>query len=180
VVVFNHSSYADVLVVAAALPGEPAFAAKKELADQIVAGPLLRRLGAHFVDRFDVAASLADAEAAVTLARQGRAIVFFPEGTFTRRAGLTGFYLGAFKVASEASLPVVPGVITGTRAMLRSDQWFPRWSAIGVNFGEPVEPTGTDFASVVQLRDKVRAMIVARCGEPDLGGLAKPAMPVAG
>ncbi|MGH3628970.1 MAG: AMP-binding protein, partial [Sciscionella sp.] len=92
VVVFNHSSYADALIVAAALPGEPAFAAKKELASQTIAGPFLRRLGAHFVDRYDAAASVADAEAAIGLARDGRPIVFFPEGTFTRRAGLTGFY----------------------------------------------------------------------------------------
>ncbi len=177
VVVFNHSSYADALVVAAALPGEPAFAAKKELAGQAIAGPFLRRLGAHFVDRYDAAASVADTEAAVGLARDGRPIVFFPEGTFTRRAGLTGFYLGAFKVASEASLPVVPGIITGTRSMLRSDQWFPRWAAISVYLDDPVPSMGADFASVVALRDKVRNVIAAKCGEPDLGGLAKPAIP---
>jgi 1-acyl-sn-glycerol-3-phosphate acyltransferase len=56
---------------------------------------------------------------------QGRTLVFFPEGTFTRRAGLSGFYLGAFKVAAEANLPVLLGVIRGTQSMLRSDQWFP-------------------------------------------------------
>ena len=65
-------------------------------------------------------------EALIALARQGRILVFFPEGTFTRRAGLSGFYLGAFKVAAEANLPVLPGVIRGTRSMLRGDQWFPR------------------------------------------------------
>jgi acyl carrier protein len=177
VVVFNHSSYADALVVAAVLPGEPAFAAKKELASQAIAGPFLRRLGAHFLDRYDITSSLADTEAVIELARQGRPIVFFPEGTFSRRAGLTGFYLGAFKVASEASLPVVPGIITGTRHMLRSDQWFPRWAAIKVHLGDPIKPTGVDFTSVVQLRDKVRGEIAAKCGEPDLGGLAKPASP---
>jgi 1-acyl-sn-glycerol-3-phosphate acyltransferase len=179
VLVFNHSSYADTLAVAAALPGEPAFAAKRELASQIIAGPFLRRLGAHFVDRYDVVASLADTDAAVKVAREGRLIVFFPEGTFTRRAGLTEFYLGAFKVASEAGLPVIPGVIVGTRAMLRGEQWFPRWTSVGVHLYEPVAPAGTDFASVLQLRDRVRAVILANCSEPDIGGLAKPAPPPA-
>lgn len=177
VIVFNHASYADALVVAVALPGTPAFAAKKELAGQWIAGPFLRRLGAQFVDRYDVAASLADAEAAIDVARQGRSIVFFPEGTFTRRTGLTGFYLGAFKVAAEAGLPVVPGTIVGTRSMLRGDQWFPRWAGISVHLDEPVAPAGTEFSSVLQLRDKVRSIIAARCGEPDLGGLAKPIAP---
>ena len=68
--------------------GEPAYVAKKELAGQIFAGPFLRRLGVLFVERFDVTSSLADTEALVGAARQGRNLVFFPEGTFTRRAGL--------------------------------------------------------------------------------------------
>lgn len=104
----------------------------------------------------------------------GRTLVFFPEGTFTRRAGLTAFYLGAFKVAAEAGVPVVPGSIRGTRSMLRGEQWFPRWSAISVNFDQPIAPTGTDFAAIVQLRDSARAAVLPHCGEPDLGGLERP------
>ena len=173
--VFNHSSYMDSLVLAAVLPGEPAIVAKRELAGQFVAGPLLRRLGIPFVERYDVSGSLADAEALIALARQGRILVFFPEGTFTRRAGLSEFYLGAFKVAAEANLPVLPGIIRGTRSMLRGDQWFPRRAAISVEIGEPVMPSGADFASVLRLRDAVRNVMLARCGEPDLGELIKPA-----
>jgi 1-acyl-sn-glycerol-3-phosphate acyltransferase len=100
--------------------------------------------------------------------------VFFPEGTFTRRAGLAAFYLGAFKVAAEADAPVVPGSIRGTRSMLRGEQWFPRGSAIDVHFAEPIAPAGTDFAAIVQLRDRARAAVLQHCGEPDLGGLARP------
>jgi 1-acyl-sn-glycerol-3-phosphate acyltransferase len=172
--VFNHSSYMDVIVLAAVLPGEPAFVAKKELASQFFAGPFLRRLGTPFVERYDVASSLADAETLITLARQGRILVFFPEGTFTRRTGLSGFYLGAFKVAAEANLPVIPGILRGTRSMLRGEQWFPRRAAVSVEVTEPVMPKGTEFTSVLWLRDAVRNVILARCGEPDLGELIKP------
>ncbi|MGO9356614.1 MAG: AMP-binding protein, partial [Xanthobacteraceae bacterium] len=93
--VFNHSSYMDVVLLAAALPGEPAFVAKKELAAQVFAGPFTRRLGALFVERRNIGEGVADANAVVAAARQGRNIVFFPEGTFTRRAALSEFYLGA-------------------------------------------------------------------------------------
>jgi 1-acyl-sn-glycerol-3-phosphate acyltransferase len=103
--------------------------------------------------------------------------VFFPEGTFTRRTGLTGFYLGAFKAASEAGLPVVPAAIRGTRALLRGEQWFPRRARVSVEFAEPVVPAGADFSAIVRLRDAVRNAILARCGEPDLGELAKPEPP---
>lgn len=174
IVAFNHSSYADALVVAATLPGSPVFAAKKEFARQFFVGFFLRRLGVLFVERYDVAGSLADAQAATSIAQQGRLLVFFPEGTFTRRAGLTEFYLGAFKVAAEAGLPVIPAIIRGTRSMLRADQWFPQWTPLSVHIGEPVLPSGTSFAAIVELRDKVRNVILQHCGEPDLGGLAKP------
>jgi hypothetical protein len=58
--------------------------------------------------------------------------------------------------------------------MLRSDQWFPRRGAAFVDIAEPIKPSGSDFASVLALRDKVRASILSRCGEPDLGELVKP------
>jgi 1-acyl-sn-glycerol-3-phosphate acyltransferase len=174
--VFNHSSYMDAVTLAAALPGEPTFVAKKELDAQIFAGPFLRRLGTLFVARYDIAESVADAEAVTAPAREGRNLVFFPEGTFTRRPGLSAFYLGAFKIAAEAGMPVLPGVIHGTRSMLRGDQWFPRHSALSVEIGEPLQPAGSDFASVLHLRDAARSAILARVGEPDLGELVKPAL----
>lgn len=173
--VFNHSSYMDALVLTAVLPGEPAVVAKKELSEQLITGLLLRRLGIPFVERYDVSGSLTDAEALTALARQGRVLVFFPEGTFTRRAGLSGFYLGAFKVAAEANLPILPGTIRGTRSLLRGDQWLPRRTAVTVEIGEQVIPSGTDFGSVLRLRDEVRKSVLSRCGEPDLRELIKPA-----
>jgi 1-acyl-sn-glycerol-3-phosphate acyltransferase len=178
VLVFNHSSYVDVIVVAAALPGEPTYVVKRELADQVFAGPLLRRLGVLFLDRFDVVDSLTDLDRVTAAAQKRRLLVFFPEGTFTRRAGLSGFYLGAFKVAAQAKLPIVPGILRGTRSMLRSDQWLPRWSPIGVTIERPFVPKGTELGDVVQLRDAVRGVILAGCGEPDLGELIRPPKPI--
>jgi acyl carrier protein len=175
ILVFNHSSYADALLLPAVLPGEPAYAAKRELAGQIFAGPLLRRLGALFVERYEISGSLADTDSVIAAAGQGRNIVYFPEGTFTRRVGLSEFYLGAFKVAAEAGLPVVPGILRGTRSMLRADQWFPRWTPLGIEFADAIIPSGKDFASLLRLRDAARKVVLARCGEPDLGELVEPA-----
>jgi 1-acyl-sn-glycerol-3-phosphate acyltransferase len=174
VAIFNHSSYTDVLILTAVLPGEPAIVAKKELSGQLLVGQVLRRLGIPYVDRYETAASLADTQVLIDIARQGRTLVVFPEGTFTRRAGLTGFYLGAFKIAAEAELPVIPGIIRGTRSILRSDQWFPRHASVEVEIAEPIMPTGKEFSAVVKLRDAARAVILAKCGEPDIGELAKP------
>jgi hypothetical protein len=58
--------------------------------------------------------------------------------------------------------------------MLRSNQWFPRWTPLSIRIEEPIKPTGTDFAQVVRLRDTVRQVVLAHCGEPDLAELVKP------
>jgi 1-acyl-sn-glycerol-3-phosphate acyltransferase len=174
---FNHASYADGIVLAAVLPGAPAYLAKKEFAKQRFVGFLLRRLGTLFVERYDVAGGLADLGVAAGAAGGDRVLVIFPEGTFTRRTGLSGFYLGGFKVASEAGVAVVPGVLRGTRAMLRADQWLPRRTPVSVEIAEPIHPSGKDFASVLRLRDSVRAAILERCGEPDMNELLKPPAP---
>jgi 1-acyl-sn-glycerol-3-phosphate acyltransferase len=133
--------------------------------------------GHLFVRRFDPARALPCGGAA-TADRAN--IVFFPEGAFTRRAGLSEFYLGAFKVAAEAGLPVVPGTIRGTRSILRSDQWFPRWTPLSVTIGNAIMPAGKDFAAVLRLRDEARKVVLAGCGEPDLGELVKPPHPLRG
>ncbi|WP_156635645.1 AMP-binding protein [Methylobacterium sp. Leaf123] len=163
----NHASYLDAAVLAAILPGSPAFLAKHELAGQALAGPFLRRLGTAFVHR-GAAEGVAETQALLERLHGGERIVAFPEGTFTRRPGLAGFHLGAFLAACQAGVPVIPLAITGTRSILRADQWFPRRGAIRVVVGAPLAPDGDDFHAAIRLRDATRAAILSACGEPDL------------
>jgi 1-acyl-sn-glycerol-3-phosphate acyltransferase len=164
----NHASYLDAAVLAALLPGMLTFTAKQELAGQVFAGPFLRRLGTLFLRRMDAAGGIADAQAVLPVLRRGERLVWFPEGTLTRMPGVLGFRLGAFQVAAEAGVPVVPMALRGTRSVLRGGQWFPRRGAISVRIGRAIMPDGRDFAAAVRLRERTRAAILAGCGEPDL------------
>jgi 1-acyl-sn-glycerol-3-phosphate acyltransferase len=101
--------------------------------------------------------------------RGGDSVVIFPEGTFRRGPGLLPFRLGAFMVATEAGVPVVPVVLRGTRSKLRGNSFFPRRGGAGVTVLPPIQPEGTGWNAAVRLRDAVRAEILARCGEPDAG-----------
>lgn len=167
--VVNHASYFDGVVLAAVLPGEPVFVAKKELESQAIAGPFLRALGAQFVDRFDPEGGVEDTRKALAAAEAGRALAFFPEGTFTRAPGLLAFRLGAFVIAAQQGLDVVPLALSGTRSVLRGEQWWPRRHAVSVTIGEPLNSDGNDFTAAIRLRDRVRAVILAGCGEADAG-----------
>ena len=168
IIVTNHASYLDGAVIATAIPGELTFVAKEELARQSVAGPFLKRLGTIFVRRMDVSGGLEDTALTLKAAQEGERIVSFPEGTLTRMPGLLEFHLGAFLVAAETGVQVVPVTIRGTRSVLRGGQWFPRRGTIHVHIGKPLFADGGDFEAAVRLRDATRAVILEQCEEPDL------------
>jgi 1-acyl-sn-glycerol-3-phosphate acyltransferase len=168
VLIANHSSYLDAVVISAVVPGPLTFVAKEELARQWVAGPFLKRLGTLFVRRTLAGGGVEDTGQQREAVGAGERIVTFPEATLTRMPGLLGFQLGAFLVAAQAGLPIIPIALRGTRSILRGDQWFPRRGKIVVYIGEPVLPEGSDFAAAIRLRDKSRAVMLEHCGEPDL------------
>ena len=167
IVAVNHASYLDGAILLAALPVDVRYVAKQELQAQLFPRVLLRRIGTEFVERFDVQRSLQDTERLLQAVRQGHALVFFPEGTFVRVPGLQSFRMGAFVIAAQANVPVVPVGLSGTRAILRAAQWFPRRGTLRVTIAAPIRPQGSDWAAAVALRDAVRAQIARYCGEPD-------------
>ncbi len=169
VVVANHTSYIDGLVMQAALPPRFAFVIKNELQRVPFASLLLRRLGSEFVERFDSQRGAADARRVVRTASSGQSLAVFPEGTFTEQVGLGRFRAGAFVAAARAGLPVVPAAIKGARTVLAPLAALPRRGSIGVEFLEPiaVPPSGARHAAN-QLRAAAREALLAHLGEPDL------------
>jgi acyl carrier protein len=169
VIAANHTSYLDGAVLIALLgPRDYAFVAKRELLDNSISRILLKGLSTEFVERFDVQRSAEHADELVAAARRGVSLIMFPEGTLQRHTGLMAFRMGAFQVAAQAGIPVVPVALRGVRSVLRDGTWFPRRRPVAMSVAEPVQPEGTDWKAAVQLRDKVRAEILRRCGEPDL------------
>jgi 1-acyl-sn-glycerol-3-phosphate acyltransferase len=169
VVVANHASYLDGVVMQAALPPRFAFVIKKEMVRVPLASLLLRRLGSEFVDRFNRHAGASDTRRVLRRAVSGQALGFFPEGTFTPRAGLAKFHAGAFVTAVRAGMPVVPVVLRGTRAILPAERLLPVPGRIEVELLPPLPvpaPTETDRAE--RLRTAARSAILAKLGEPDL------------
>ena len=160
IVVANHASYLDAILLGAMLPPDISFVAKRELADAALIGPALRRLGAIFVERFDAAQGVDDTRALQARVRSGESLAFFPEGTFGRASGLLPFKLGAFVVAAETATPLVPVTLNGTRSLLRDQAWLPRRQAVQVLIGEPIAPAGKGWEHALELRDAARKAIV--------------------
>jgi len=168
VVVANHASYIDGIVLMAVLKHPVAFVAKRELGEQFLAGSFLRGIGCSFVERFDVQRSVDDAGRLRDSARNGGSLAFFPEGTFTHAPGLRQFHMGAFLAAAEAGLPVVPVTIEGARQILRDQSRMPRHGTLRVTIGVAIAPQGANWAAALALRNAARTQILHHCGEPDL------------
>lgn len=172
VVVANHTSYLDGVVMAGALPPHFSYVIKREMSSVPLAGTLLRRIGAEFVERHDRHRGASDARRLLRNAALGQSLVFFPEGTFSTRVGLLRFHMGAFTAAARADLVVVPVVIRGTRACLPPGHLMPLPGAIEVEVLPALArhaglPAG-DPAVAAALRDAARSALLQALGEPDL------------
>ena len=173
IVVANHESYLDGVVLQAVLPASFSFIIKREMASVPLAGTLLRRIGAEFVERQDRHRSARDARRLMRNAAQGQSLAFFPEGTFGAEIGLRRFHIGAFAAAARAQLPVVPIAIRGTRACLPPEHILPRpgnidVSVLGMIAVPPAASTAEELERAPRMRDAARAELLAQLQIPDL------------
>jgi 1-acyl-sn-glycerol-3-phosphate acyltransferase len=172
VVVANHASYLDGVVLMSTLPPRFAFVIKKEMDRVPLASQLLRRIGSAFVDRQNRHKGAMDARKVLRRANEGESLVFFPEGTFSRQPGLLRFHTGAFATAVRAGCPVVPIVIRGTRQILPVHRVAPQPGTITVEMLAVLEPVAGDTEAAAHLRDEARRLLLVQLGEPDLSDLA--------
>lgn len=169
VVVANHASYLDGIVLFAVLPPTFGFVIKREMDGVPLASLLLRRIGSHFVDRSGQAQSKRDARALLRQARAGGSMTIFPEGTFHREPGLARFRHGAFVIAANGNLPIVPVAIRGTRQALPPGTMMPRPGRIEVEIAPALTPPRAgDSAAIDAALHASRQAILARIPEPDL------------
>ncbi len=168
IVVANHASYIDGLLLQAILPPRFSFVIKGEVRNIPIVHFLLRRIGAKFVERFLSAGSSRDARILVKAAAAGESLAFFPEGTFIREPGLGRFRPGAFRAAIKGALPVVPLAIRGSRQILRAKTFMPLPGSLRIDILEPLETDTCENSDSVALTERARQSILTVLDEPDL------------
>lgn len=129
VVVVNHLSFLDGLLLGAFLPGKPTFAINTHIARSWLVRPFLKLFEAFPVDPTNPMA----AKAMVKAVREGRTLVIFPEGRITVTGALMKVFDGPGMVADKADAPIVPIRLDGPQYSMFSRlkgkvrrRWFPK------------------------------------------------------
>ncbi len=166
--VANHTSYADIVVLMAALGTDYHFVAKSEVMSMPFFGTFLRKLGHFSFRREDPQSRLHQAEQIESALRRGESVFVFPEGTFTAQTGVRPFHLGAFKAAIAAEREIVPIALNGIRRVLRDGTWLPRPGRITITICPAIAPAGSTegWQEIVRIRDAARETIARFAGEP--------------
>lgn len=120
VIVANHQSLFDIFIMYGWLGIDIRWVMKYELRKVPVLGIACKRVGHIFVNRSNTKASLESINQAKKDIVNGTSVIFFPEGTRSRNGQLGKFKKGAFKLAFELQLPILPVTINGTHKILPS------------------------------------------------------------
>ena len=153
----NHQSHLDILSLLAYLPGRTRFAAKREMWRHPVVGAVLGTLDMVPIDRDNPSVAV---EALRRTDATAGSLVVFPEGTRSRDGHLLAFKKGAFVLAIEAGLPIVPVVCRGTRRLMpRGSQLTVVPGPVEIVIEEPIATAGLGYDDREALAARVRTAI---------------------
>jgi 1-acyl-sn-glycerol-3-phosphate acyltransferase len=173
VAVANHESFADIFLLSH-LPWEMKWLSKQEIFRIPVMGWMMRMAGDIAVRRGVRGSRRQAIDDIHDRLEKKVSVIVLPEGTRSPDGRLLPFQNGAFRVAVERQLPVLPIAVAGTRrAMAKHSFQFRRARAVA-RVLEPVETTGLTMNDVPALREMIRDRIAAarselheRLGIPD-------------
>ncbi len=159
IIVSNHQSSYDIFVLYGWLGIDIKWIMKRELKKIPALGIAAGKVGHIYIDRSKREAALTLLDAAKSKAVDGTSLVFFPEGTRSKDGKVGSFQKGAFKMAIDLGLPILPITIMGTKDILPSGTMdlFP--GRVKMIIHKPVDVAGYSYTNIRQLMGRVREII---------------------
>lgn len=156
----NHISNIDIPVMVGRLPVSVRFLAKKELFAVPVLGGAMQAI--HIVRTDRKAGPMAHREINEQVGRvitAGLSLVIYPEGTRSRDAELMPFKKGAFRIAIDNGMPIVPVTIIGSERVWKPGSKLIRGGPVRLVIHKPVSTSGLTQNDIGDLRDRVRGVV---------------------
>jgi 1-acyl-sn-glycerol-3-phosphate acyltransferase len=159
VVVSNHQSMADIPCISR-LPWDMKWVSKAVMLKVPVAGRLLRLAGDIPVNRSDKTSRGQVYPKAMWVLENKCSVMFFAEGTRSLDDRVLPFHDGAFKLAIQAQVPILPLAIDGSHACLPKHTWMFRKASVRVQVLPPIPTTGLTIDDAIALRNRVRNVVM--------------------
>jgi len=166
IVMSNHLSYVDIVVLFIALPIIPGFLAKRELTRVPFLSQALRSGGHVLIDRKQHSSAVQTLNDAADQVRGGKTVLIFPEGTRGDSDTVGSFKRGGFHLARTAGVPIVPVGLRGSRAVFPRGSLLVRPGKVEVHIGEPVTEERVVNEDINQLVAGVRREIMELSAMP--------------
>jgi 1-acyl-sn-glycerol-3-phosphate acyltransferase len=161
VIVSNHCSHYDGPTLILVLPHDFYFVIKRELTRVPLWGQAVVKLGYIAIDRGQSDKARAQMTAAAEVVRTGRRVLVFAEGTRSRQQTMLPFKKGAFHLAIDAGVPILPVAVNNSRNILPKGSLFPKPGTIEWVVGDPISTSGLSKDDVPVLLDQTRQAIQA-------------------
>jgi 1-acyl-sn-glycerol-3-phosphate acyltransferase len=158
VVVSNHESYADIFLLSH-LPWEMKWMSKDTIFKIPVMGWMMKMAGDIEIRRGERDSAAAALAACRDRLKKRVSVMIFPEGTRSKTAELLPFKNGAFRLAIEAGVPILPIAVAGTRHAMAKGSFQFRRARARAQVLDPIDTTGLTLDDVAELRDRTRAVI---------------------
>jgi 1-acyl-sn-glycerol-3-phosphate acyltransferase len=161
IVVSNHQSQYDIFVIYGWLGVDFKWIMKQELRKVPALGISCEKLGHIFIDRANHTSAIASLHAAKKKIVNGTSMMFFPEGTRGKDGKLSDFKKGAFKMAIDLDLPILPVTITGTWNILPSGtlNLFPGTAKLIIH--KPIDIKDYSINNIQKLMEKTKEIIAS-------------------
>lgn len=159
VVVSNHQSHYDIFVVYGWLFMDIKWVMKKELRKVPFIGWACEKLEFIYVDRSDKQKAIESLNAAKERIVDGTCAFFFPEGTRSKDGEIGKFKKGAFKMALDLGVPILPITIKGTRKILPSGSFNLMPGKAQMIINDPIDVSGYNDSNLEELIAHTRDLI---------------------
>jgi 1-acyl-sn-glycerol-3-phosphate acyltransferase len=157
----NHISNVDPTAFVPAIPRRVSLLVKKELFRIPILATAMRLAQFVVVDREDKEAAASSVDLAVHRLKEGVSFAVYPEGTRSPDGRLRPFKKGAFVMAIQAGVPMVPVSIVGAQTLMRKGDWRLYPGEVIVRFGPAVDASKYSMDRRGELLARVEALIAA-------------------
>jgi len=168
VFILNHQSNADLFLAAKLIQKDATGIAKKELQNYPIIGQMLQAAGVIFIDRKNREKAIEAMKPAVNVLKNGTSIIIFPEGTRSYDYKLGPFKKGAFHMAMQAGVPIVPIVIKNAHDVMPRGSNLFRPTAVEVKVLPPILTKGWNVNDLDRYVTEVRNLFLEQLGQPQV------------